>query len=228
MDDELSKELDLVILMLQEGSKEERQTRYPSGREAGRSLRETASAGIVLLRVAAVVLLMLGCGRLIDSALAPPFAAMASLEVRDLHLLDRDASSDELAAMHAYLYNKNWQEVVRRADWYLSVYQDDAGRRSASMAKSAALLMGARRDMLGFGVHFDQSMVDSALQVLRGIRTEKAGPVEMEQAAWFEAKALLMRGDPAGARSRLLSIVAQGGHCVQEARALLSELDAQR
>jgi hypothetical protein len=227
-DEELSKELDLVILMLHEGSQDERGTRYEQGREEGRALRESGSAGLILLRVAAAVLVMLGAGRLVDSALTSPYTELASVEARDLHLLTRDGSSDELAAMHAFLYKGEWQEAVRRADWYLSVYPDDPGRSAASVVKSAAMLMGARKGMLGFGVHYDQALVDSAMNVLGTTRMGGPTAAEVEQIDWFEAKALLMRGDPGQAGVRLRSIVAGGGICVQDARRILSELEARR
>lgn len=227
-DEAASKELDLIILMMNEGARQERTTRYETGKEQGRSLRESPGPVLLVLRVAALVVLMLGAGRAVDSAMAPPYAEFARVGHEDLHLRTRDGASDELAAMRAYLYVNDWEEAARRAEWYLSVHADEPARPSAYVIRSAAMLMGARKDIMGFGVHYDLSLVDSAMLSLADARREGPTAAEAEQIAWFEAKALLMRGEPAEARFRLRWIVDAGGVCVQDARRILSALDAQR
>jgi hypothetical protein len=227
-DEELSKELDLVILMMGEAGREERNTRYQPGKEQGRSLRESAGPALVVLRVAAMVLLMFGTGRLIDAALAPPYVALAQLEAEDLHLRIRDGAEDELTAMRGFLYNGDWEEAARRAGWYLSVHPDAPGRPTVFVIRSAAQLMGARKDVMGFGVHFDRTLLDSAIVSLTNARSAGPTTAEMELIAWFEAKAFLMKGDTGSARVRLRSIVDAGGFCVQDARRILAALDAQR
>lgn len=225
-DEELSAELDLVIMMMGEGAREERETRYEPGKEQGRSLRESAGPALVLLRVAATLLLMFGAGRLVDGAMAPPYADLARVELADLHLRIRDGATDEIAAMRAYLYQGDWEEAVRRAEWFLSVRPEATGRPSVFVIRSAAMLMGARKAVMGFGVHYDTALVDSAMVSLANAREGGPTSVEMEQIGWFEAKAFLMRGDPAEASVRLRTIVEGGGICVQDARRILSALDA--
>ncbi|MBK7256653.1 MAG: hypothetical protein IPI01_02290 [Ignavibacteriae bacterium] len=225
-DEELSAELDLVILMMGEGAREERETRYEPGKEQGRTLRESAGPALVVLRVAATLLLMFGAGRLIDAALAPAYADLAQVEAADLHLRIRDGATDEVAAMRAYLYQGDWEEAVRRADWFLSVHPDATGRQSVFVIRSAAMLMGARKAVMGFGMHYDAALVDSAMVSLANAREGQPSSVEMEQIAWFEAKAFLMKGDPGEASVRLRSIVEAGGICVQDARRILADLDA--
>lgn len=227
-DEELSKELDLVILMMAEGQRDERTMRYDQMKERGRTLRETTGAGLVLLRVAAVVLLLLGAGSLIDAALAPPYAHLAMVEDEDLHLRIRDASSGEIAAMRMYLYQGAWEEAARRAEWYLAVHTGAQDRPTAGIIRAAGLLMGAKHDVMGFGVHFDRALVDSALASLSDARCGEPTPGEIEQITMFEAKAFLMRGDADAARSRLRRIVGGGGVYVQDARRILADLDGQR
>lgn len=227
-DEDLSKELDLVILMMAEGQRDERTMRYDQLKERGRTLRETAGPGLVLLRVAAVVLFLLGAGGLIDAAMAPPYAQLAVVEGEDLHLRIRDGSSAELAAMRMDLYQGAWEEAARRAEWYLAVHAGAQDRPTVGIIRAAGLLMGAKHDVMGFGVHFDRSLVDSALASLSDARCSGPTPGEMEQITMFEAKAFLMRGDAEAARTRLRRIIEGGGVYVQDARRILADLDGRR
>lgn len=227
-DEELSRELDLIILMMDEGTREGRTRRYDQAREQGRTLREASGTGRALLRAAAVVMLLIGGGTLIDAALAPPYAMVAGVGTGDLHLLVRDGSADELAAMRAFLSQGQWEEAARRAEWYLSVHGDGPGRGTAHVNRAAAFLMGARKDVLGFGVRFDRTLVDSAMVALHRARLGAPAPGEVEQIAWLEAKAFLMRGEPGEARTRLQWIIGTGGIYVQDARRILATLDAMR
>ncbi len=227
-DDELSKELDLIILMMGEGMREERPTRYDQTKERGRTLREAAGPGLVLLRVAAVLLMILGAGKLIDGALAPPYAHLARMDAGELHLRIRDGSTAEVATMRAYLYEGEWEEAVRRADWYLAVHAAAPERPTVYIIRAAGFLMGARKDFVGLGLHYDRSLVDSALAALDNARSGMPSPGESEQIAWFEARSFLMKGEPDEARTRLRRIVEHGGVFVPDARRILAVLDARR
>ena len=227
-DDELSKELDLIILMMVEGQRERGTTRYGQLKERGRTLRETTGPGLVLLRVAATVLFLFGAGSLIDAAIAPPYVHLATVGGEDLHLRIRDGSAAEIAAMRTYLYRGTWGEAVQRAEWYLAVHAGAPDRSTVEIIRAAGLLMGARQDVLGFGVHFDRALVDSALAALGNARSGSPTAGEVEQIAMFEAKAFLMRGEAGAARTRLLRIIAGGGVYVQDARRILADLDTRR
>lgn len=227
-DPELSEDLELVLLMLREGSRGTtgNPIRYDAGSESGPSLRESTPGAVHLLRVAAVLLVMLGAGWILDATTSSPYAHLARVDVADLHLRVRDASTNILQGSRELLYQRAWQECVRRAEWYLAVFPEGEERADACILRSAGLLMGAHGSVLGMHVRYDQAMVDSALAALQMARSGARTIFEAEEIEWFTAKASLMRGDREPARAALQAIIAGGGARVADARALLSSIDA--
>jgi hypothetical protein len=225
-DEGLSNELELVILLLNEGGRrpEEQKVAYPPGVPTSRRLREASSLAPTLLRVAAVILLCLGVGWYADTVTSPPFVAAASVTPADLHIRMRSGGADIVSGSRLYLHNGDWRECVRRLDWYIAVYPEGRDIASASTLKGAAYLMGARSHILGLYVRYDKALVDSALASLKQARSRIPLAELEDDIDWFEAKAMLMKGDPPAATALLQRIVGRTGARTGDAFKLLQEM----
>lgn len=225
-DEELSRELELAILLLNEGARRpaDQHGAYPPEKPTSRRVREAAPFLPMVFRVAAAILVCLGLGWYADAVTSPPYAAAARVSPADLHVRVRAGGSGVVSGSRAYLLAGDWRECVRRVDWYLAVYPDGEELPSASILKGAAYLMGARSHILGFHVRYEQALVDSALASLQHARSRHPAPGLEDEIDWFEAKAMLMKGDCASATSKLDHVARRHGARADDARKLLREL----
>jgi hypothetical protein len=225
-DEELSKELEIVILLVNEGARRRggQKVAYPRGNPTSGRIREARSLSLTFLRVAAMILVFLGAGWFADDASSPRFANLAQVSPADLHVRMRAGDAGIVNGSRLFLYEGDWQECVRRVDWYLAVYPGGEELATASMLKGAAYLMGARSQILGFHVRYDAVLVDSAMSAFQLARSRVTSSEMRDDIDWFEAKAMLMKGDPAAAGIRLRRIIGGTGARMDDARKLLEQL----
>jgi hypothetical protein len=228
-DDELSADLDLVLLMLNEGEREgllHRRTYGPSG-DRGSRLREWSTFSLTVLRTAAMLFMVLGVGLILREVTKPDYADLAAVGSSDLDFRMRGRAEDVLGLARAMVMKGEYDDGLRMAEWYLSVYPDGNERSEAHVLKGALLLVQARKSKVGVFLSFDASLVDAAWTELQSARLARDFVRTREHVAWFEAKALLMKGNVQQARALFESVALMGGVRNDDAKRLLLTLNSE-
>jgi hypothetical protein len=226
-DEELSADLDLILLMLREGAREGllNHQSYDERGGNGSRLREWSRFSLIVLRTAAMICLLLGAGLVFREVNKPRYFDIAAVGSSDLDFRVRGGSVDVLGVARGLLLKGQCEDALRTVDWYLAVYPDGDGRSEAHLLKAAALLFKSRSAQWGLLMNFDRVLVDEAAAELQQAKATSDPDLTGEHIAWFEAKVLLMKGDAKKARSRFEDVVLMGGVRSAAAKRMLKILD---
>jgi hypothetical protein len=228
-DEGLSADLDLVLLMLGEGKREgslHRRTYSPRG-DRGNRLREWSTFSLTVLRTAAMLFMLLGVGLILREVTKPDYADIAAVGSSDLDFRMRGGAQDVLGLARALVMKGEYEDGLRMAEWYLSVFPEGSERSEAHVLKGALLLVQARKTRVGVFLRFDESLVDAAWTELQRARLARDFVRTREHVAWFEAKALLMKGNVQEARALFESVAVMGGVRNDDAKRILLTLNSE-
>jgi hypothetical protein len=168
--------------------------------------------------------MLLGVGLILREVTKPDYADIAAVGSSDLDFRIRRGGEEVLGLARVLVMKGEYDDGLRMAEWYLSVYPDGNQRSEAHVLKAALLMVQARKAKVGIFVRFDESLVDAAWTELQGARSARDYVRNREHVAWFEAKALLMKGNVQEARALFESVAVMGGVRNDDAKRMLRTL----